>query len=321
MTLQETTGIQHLLPTGWPVPDAVLTQCHRTLRASLDAAGPEPVCWDLEHVRAMSFWGTASYMKVRDEVTTRDDGSLQVDVHEAKEAQLPQGRYLLLITPFDDEPLARARLREMLGLLYAYHGRNIAYERVYEQVIKLKEPGVVVFGESTENPLHLRVPALKAGDHKDLRVAIAAIPGLQPDLRARLELSLRWFEGAARDSGPDALLRYWVAIEALAMPKTTDVRFVNQRLAAGYRMSLQQASAEFEAGRLQGLRSDLVHGTRIVTVRGELLSYLAALYCDLLFIELGLPCPERAREYLAEHGEIVLRELRAKRSPGWITTQ
>lgn len=312
MTRPETTGIEHLLPSAWQLPDSVLTQCHRTLRASLEVAGPECVCWDLEHVRAMSFWGTASYMKVRDEVTTRDDGSLHVDVHEASEAQLPQGRYLLLITPFDNEPLARARLREMLGLLYAYHGRNIAYERVYEQAVKLKEPGVVVFGESTENPLHLRVPALGSGTHEDLKVAIAAIPSLEPELRARLELSLRWFEGAVRDSGPDALLRYWVAIEALAMPKTTNVKSVNQRLAVGYQVTLEQVSAEFEVGRLQGLRSDLVHGSRIVVVRGELLSYVAALYCDLLFIELALPCPRRAREYMAEHGSIVMQELRAQ---------
>jgi len=259
----------------------------------------------------MSFWGTGSYIAVRDDITTLDDGSMQV-FHKSKEAQLPTGRYLLLMTPFDNEPLARARLREMLGLLYAYHGRNIAYERVYEQVIKLKQPGVQIFGESKENPLHLRVPALKAEDHQDLVFAIAAIPSLQSDMRARLELSLRWFEGAIKDSGPDALLRYWVAIEALAMPSTTNVKPINQMLAAGYQVTLQEASKEFLVGRLQGLRSDLVHGARIVAVRGELLSYLGALYCDLLFLDLGRPCPGRAREYLAEHGAIVLQELRAK---------
>lgn len=259
----------------------------------------------------MSFWGTSSFMAVRSETTFRDDGTMQVTLEEAKESQVPEGRYLLLLTPLDTEPAARARLREALGLLYAYHGRNIAYDRIYEQIAKIKEPGVEVIEGSMENPFHLPVPGLTAADQAGLVSVINALPSLASEVRPRVQLSLRWFEGAVRDSGPDALIRYWVAIEAMAMPRTTNVRSVNERLARGYSITLEQATREFGVGRLQGLRSDFVHGSRIVAVRGELLSYLAGLYCDLLFVEVGLPCPGRARQYLDDHGDVVREGLRA----------
>ena len=57
--------------------------------------------------------------------------------------ETPEGMYLLILAPFGiagkegNEPLTKQRVSEIVGLLAVFEGRNIAYERLFENVVKL----------------------------------------------------------------------------------------------------------------------------------------------------------------------------------------
>lgn len=82
---------------------------------------------------------------------------------------------------------------------------------------------------------------------------------LPEDERRRLRLASSWYWRADADPEPTTrFLSWWLAIEALEMPRTTDIRPVRKRLA-----DLLGTTADHwvdPVGRLFGLRSRLVHG-------------------------------------------------------------
>jgi hypothetical protein len=82
---------------------------------------------------------------------------------------------------------------------------------------------------------------------------------LPEDERRRLRLASSWYWRADADPEPTTrFLSWWLAIEALEMPRTTDIRPVRTRLA-----DLLGTTADHwvdPVGRLFGLRSRLVHG-------------------------------------------------------------
>jgi hypothetical protein len=82
---------------------------------------------------------------------------------------------------------------------------------------------------------------------------------LPEDERRRLRLASSWYWRADADPEPTTrFLSWWLAIEALEMPRTTDIRPVRARLA-----DLLGTATEHwvdPVGRLFGLRSRLVHG-------------------------------------------------------------
>src|SRR5216684_338281 len=50
----------------------------------------------------------------------------------------------------------------------------------------------------------------------------------------RVLLSLRWFEQALFDHGIDAFLKYWIAVETVGMPDTSNIRPLIESLAVAY---------------------------------------------------------------------------------------
>ena len=109
---------------------------------------------------------------------------------------------------------------------------------------------------------------------------------------------MRWFESAIYDKGIDSLLKYWISIETLAMPDTTNIKVINEILSSAYKRTLDEVRDLFEVGRLFGLRSSIVHEGFNVPIGWLLLKYLEALYVDILFGILGLPCESRAEEII-----------------------
>jgi hypothetical protein len=127
-----------------------------------------------------------------------------------------------------EEPSARGRIDAALGFLYAYHGRNIAYARVFEYWVDLANDTVTVLGESIENPMALGIPRVAPAAIGTCNRLAQALRDLPEAIGSRIETSLRWFTTATAHSGPDAFLSYWIALETLAMQNTTDIRPLNE---------------------------------------------------------------------------------------------
>jgi hypothetical protein len=127
-------------------------------------------------------------------------------------------------------------------------------------------------------------------------------------IRNRTELSLHWFASGVADDGVDGFLKTWIAIEALAMPNGTNVAQVKELLGLAYGVSPSKASSDLYVGWLVRIRGRIVHSGAIRSLHYAIPMYMEALYKDLLFEVLGLPC-ERFAEAVQGQKRFDLKAL------------
>jgi Apea-like HEPN len=301
------------LPREWEgVEGSALVVLFRSVRAPLDRVGVGPLRCDIGPVRACLFWGAPLVPKASSEFWFVEPDQMGWTCNLDGDVALQEGRYCLLCARFtdsEDKADARASIDAARGLLYAYHGRNIAYMKVSELEVALATSMMAQSTATAENPFLLPAPKLSPAEFRAFSAVAQRIDETVGPERDRLGLSFRWFASAAPLWGPDAFLHYWIALEALAMPDSSKIRPVNEHLASSYAMSLAQATTEFRVGRLYGFRSAIVHAGSHRPVPGDVLTYVAALYSDVLLEVLGLPSEGRARSVWTSSGDVVDRFL------------
>jgi hypothetical protein len=114
-----------------------------------------------------------------------------------------------------------------------------------------------------------------------------------PEDRERLSLACDWYWRSTETA--DLVTEYlelWFVVEALAMPDTTDVRPVRERLAAAF--GGNQSDWSELVGRHCGRRSNLVHGQARREVNETDVEGLRDLVQALLELEFGIENDERA---------------------------
>lgn len=213
--------------------------------------------------------------------------------------------YALIATPHDamHPNEAEARVEEATGLVAAIENRKLLLAEAFQIVVK---PGLP--DELTAQSASFLVPSsFEPAGVSDRRLAAietvdAAIQGLDPAAKNRFLLSLRWLEKAITRGSvlhpTDVFLTYWIAIEALAMPETSDIRPLNEALGRVYGVDSAMAKVSLHIGKLYGIRGQIVHNGKRAQFDRVVLDYLEALYVDILFSELRLPSERRAQQML-----------------------
>lgn len=301
------------LPREWiGAEGSALVVLFRSVRAPLEKVGLGPLRCDIGPVRASLFWAAPMVPKASSEFWFVEPDLMGWTCSLDGDIPLQEGRYCLLCAKFTDSESkadARASIDAARGLLYAYHGRNIAYMKVSELEVALASSTLTQSTETAENPFCLPEPKLSPAEFRTFSLVAQRIDETDEPEKDRLGLSFRWFASGAHLWGPDAFLHYWIALEALAMPDSTNIKPLNEHLAASYGVSLAQATAEFRLGRLCGFRSAIVHAGSHRPVPGDVLTYVAALYSDVLLDVLGLPSEGRARSVWTSSGGVIDRFL------------
>jgi hypothetical protein len=211
-----------------------------------------------------------------------------------------------VLAPFDvdgrqgDEHAVRQRIAEVVGLLVAFEGKNIAFQHLFDNVQEMRPPGQSVISAVMDLPFTLPAPDLSTNRLQSIVRADVRIAAQPESVNNRIRLSLRWFEAAAHDADVDAFLKYWIALETLAMPDTTDIQPVNHSLASAYGCSMQEVGETYHIGRIFNLRSRIVHDGFNARIPSQLLEYVAAVYADVLSEILGNPCEKRAHKLITE---------------------
>lgn len=59
--------------------------------------------------------------------------------------------------------------------------------------------------------------------------------------------------------GVDAFLKYWIAIEIIAMPDSSNIKHLIEILADIYEIRKEDAKKNFGVGKIFGFRSKIVH--------------------------------------------------------------
>lgn len=271
---------------------------------------------DLTDVRAIVLYGELSYTDPADaKIEIVNERLWRFDVAKVQERKTPEGTYLLLLCPFDvdghkgSEPATRHTISVAVGLLAVLHGRNMVYQRLFDNIVEMRGEKTTSFSRAVENPLSFPQPDIGESRLDVTRHADRGIAAMAQPTRNRVALSLRWFESALYDGGIDGFLKYWIALETLGMPDTNNIRPLNETMALAYGIDYQQASTQFAIGRLFGLRSRIVHEGSPTGINSRLLTYIEAVYADVLFVHLGLPAEHRAAAVLSNPQFDILKLL------------
>jgi len=321
--------IQDLVPPEWLREagiGSVWLSCFRMWRVPDDVLRAGPECIDVLGACAAFIRGSLTYIRSTPiKIVKPDLWNVAVD---ASERRTEDGTYLLLLAPYatekqpGDEAATRRLIVEAVGLLVAWAGRNVVYERVFDNVFELATNQTTSFGPALLNPLVSPEVDLSPIRLAAVTEAATKIGQLHPAAKDRILLSLRWFKAGLEDEGTDAFLKLWIALETLGMPNTTDIRPLSEVLARAYEVTKEEASRRFVVGKLFGLRSKIVHAGALVPMHFRLIEYVGAVYVDVLFEILGMPSEKRAEGCLADP-EIDVRShldtllaARAERSSG-----
>jgi hypothetical protein len=271
---------------------------------------PSPAVLDIgSHVRCVLFFGTIRYWDAAAaRIVPIAADHLTVDMANVREKETDLGPLTLVATPSSidgvdvPEPTYRQRIQTAVGLLIAWEGRNITYERLFENDVGVGTNAVSAVGPTLENPMYFPAPDLSPGRLTLIGSAAAAIDALSPEVQRRVELSIRWYEAGVCSSGVDSFLRLWVAIETLGMPSTTDIGPLINLLARAYGVSAAEIRRHYQIGRIFGLRGSIVHDGHRGPIHGHLLDFLAAVYADALAQTLGVTVIREADRVLARPG-------------------
>jgi len=233
---------------------------------------------------------------------------------EVKYQTTPEGAFLILVSPLQidgirlSEGAVNRNIKSALALLLAVLGRNVAFDHVFDQEVYVDFSRLTVTSDSHTNPWWFGKPDVNEAKFDLIKGVDKAISSLEPSLQNRVLLSLRWLEMATYETGIDAFLKYWIAIESLGMPDTSDIKPVNKLLSKAYGLNLPtDANKKFLVGRIFGLRSKIVHDGCMTDLPAAFLLYMQAIYSDILTETLAIQSMRRAESVLA----LFEKEIRA----------
>ena len=293
-------GLEDCVPSNWAYPQscAVFAAVYRMFLSARQQAfnGGFPAHMDLGDVHLVAFRGPVSPTTVVTPLLLEPvPGQLEIGstADPLPRALRSEGAFLVALVRVPPEPAGADEHRasdlidEAVTVMQVVVGAGAVFERALD--------GVTLRGGATPAFAPARAaPAPASGgevSHRTLEEITRVHQHLQtaagPE-RARLGLALRWAHRAGSLTGGDALLAWWLALEALGMEEPGEVRSLLERLGEIYGLSGVQAAARFRLGRIHGLRNALLRGGDAVSVPAELLRYLDAVFADLFRDASGL---------------------------------
>jgi hypothetical protein len=185
-----------------------------------------------------------------------------------------------------------------VSLVAAVCGRNAVFQHLFTQEFSLAGEGAQAYSRH-EAPGSLGKPEVAGKQLAKVARASERIAILPEFDRNKVLLSLRWYQMGFGGLGAEKFLMYWIALEALCMKKRTNIQPIREMLSSAYQMLLEDIEKNFRIGRLFEIRGRIVHKGEFIPLHFTYLRYMEALYRDLLFQRLGLPCERRAEFILS----------------------
>jgi hypothetical protein len=267
---------------------------------------------NLEDIRIYDFCGSRiiilhaelSYPRISGDFSLEvKDGAARVAGLNFDTFKAPFASYLLILQPYivdgieHSEYEVKKNAGTIAGFYTAINGFNMAYKRAFDFECSMD-------GQTTcAGPVFLNPGAFPDPDLSVDRLNKICDLGKKLDAmdlrdRNRIKLALYWFEQGLHAKGLDGFIKHWVAIETLAMPDETNVKPANEILAKLYGCTVKDASEKFGLGRIQGLRSRILHNGEDLSIHQDLSRYVEALFFDLLMACFGICDAHRSASIL-----------------------
>ena len=291
-----------LIPENWrEVPGQAYMSAYRMLGIPLADLTPRRFM-ELEDACVVMGWLGMPQLGLDVEIEPRADGQILVAVRGDADRQHPPGPTTLVIARISgsDEWAARTRIDGVVGLLSALAGQPVVHRHMENYRLSWPDGSIGPTSQMVVNPLwHYEVNL--SLDAVNSWTAASAAASAHPD-SDRIYLALRWFDEARRASGVDAYLRFWVALETLGMPNSTNISLLRDQLGRIYGISQPEVESRFGVGKLFSLRSRIVHEGLRIDIQGPLLLLIAGIFIDILLDRLGFSSALRAQAALDEVG-------------------
>jgi Apea-like HEPN len=227
-----------------------------------------------------------------------------------------EGTFLLLITPLimgvSDGTHQEASLEVVQNQILARAaiitamGRNAAFERLFEIQLRFYDDGTKGMGYSkqrSDDPAEFDPPRLDGPSAEKAVEFIEALLALDEATKNRVSLALRWYLRTQRHAIPanewaiDTFINYWIAFEALAMPRE-NLKSAIAKLAAIHGRSEDEIQRIFPIKRIFGLRGKILHHGLVFALDNRLLQFMDDMFVDVLLYILDIPSPLKTSAYL-----------------------
>jgi hypothetical protein len=307
--MAERTRIMDLIPPDWfkdVSKSSIWIAGYRMVGVSLKDFTQSKPFVDLGDVRAIFNYGTLSYMDASNVFEFGVDHVRSTNKAKFESKGTNIGGWTILITPYMRDGVQRTEqeVKESISvaeaLLSALNSINMVYERVYENIVELDSIKTSAFA-----PIFLtsyQFPNLQPSALQMLSQASIRLQALSEDVQNRVRLSLRWYSKSVKERLTteviDAFISTWITIEVIGMPDSMNVKPAVESLARIYGVDYATARDRFQLGRIQDFRSKILHEGKMLSIHSLLISYLEAIYIDLLAETLNLPCERKAEKIL-----------------------
>jgi hypothetical protein len=308
--MEPNTQIIDLAPEGWFKDKAKSSIFFTAYRILLGDKGhlKGGQIYDFEKLRILIFFGKLNYLAASS-IRPQIDNNGNIELHgKIEHGATSEAGWLLIIQPFiiDGVEQNEYQIRTRAGLYAAFYaalnGRNMAFEREFDNIASLLDGHLSAASPSFINPLAFPKPELSKKRLVAIYNAGKQIETKYPKDRQRIELSLHWFEKGLRSTSLDGFINYWVALETLGMPDTTNIKPLNESLAKAYGISVQDASQKFGIGKIFGLRSRILHNGENLPIHQLLSAYMESLFADILLDHLGIQSERKSISVLDQPG-------------------
>jgi hypothetical protein len=292
----------HWFPSSHP-PGSVLLSVYAPLmahRATFDNSR-----LNLDDAVIAWHWGTVRCLggDIRIDVRTNAEGSAEFFNHGGAVLETRVDGWLVILqrmaagsstTPIED---LQRRRTEILALLTSVIGIGTVFHLELENEIPLDLSGFGYSASWGSIARDLFITPLPTQERKRLARSLEdSINGLPDAEQRRIRLAQHWFDRGTRSQSTDAFINLWVALEALVLEGSANIGALKRAVGRAYGLGAEEANRRFGLGRIYGYRCDLFHGQRRIQPDSLLLGYMAALWIDVFFERLGVPCERRAEQ-------------------------
>lgn len=291
-----------LVPADWfkePEKSSIWITAYRILFADKEKLKSGQL-YDFSNLRVILIYGKFQYLEtshIKPELDNNGNVTLKGNI---KNIDTPEGGWLIILQPYviDGVEATEYKVKVNAGiyaaLFAAMNGRNMAFERVVDNIATLKDDKTTAMSPSFINPSAFPIPDVSKERCETIHKAGLILQKKPDNIRRRIELSLHWYEKGMRSMGLDGFVNYWIAIETLGMPDTTNIRPLNQCLASAYGITIEEATNKFGMGKIFGFRSRILHNGEDLSINQLLSEYMECIFIDILLENLDVISERKA---------------------------
>jgi len=217
--------------------------------------------------------------------------------------------FAIYITPIDNDSNknieeAKQRIEVVATIGVILFGTHLIYEHLFENVYKIEKNGketISSFFDTLKSVIPFDEISISNNDLIDYETIGNKLNTLDSNKKAKICLAARWHYKGLKETHPvDEFLCYWIALEILAMPDTTNIRPIAQRLAKIYNLTEKELRERLSLGRLFDFRSKIVHEGYRGGIYYYIIDCVRSIFLDILQDEIGFFSVKASELYIKD---------------------